>query len=181
MNFEINLISLTKPFFQHYQKVMGKTLISWEWKNLLRWNKKHYPSFLKGFKMIKITQILLRGESPTLKTIVASDAKISVFIISVEAIICLWSYNLYDCSFKQKCFNINCIRKISHQKNLHFKQKRKIEQSKDIFDWKWENDSAEAAETSFCNENVLGTNENFQSYWQNFFTIQKQLSLSYII
>ena len=39
--------------------------------------------------MIKITQILLRGESPTLKTIVASDAKISVFIISVEAIICL--------------------------------------------------------------------------------------------
>ena len=26
---------------------------------------------------------------------------------------------------------------------------------------------------SFCNKNVLGKNENLQTYWQNFFTIQK--------
>ena len=66
MNFEINIF-LIKPFFQHGQKVMGKTLISWEQQNLLRWNKKHDSSFLKGFQIIKIALILLRGESPTQK------------------------------------------------------------------------------------------------------------------
>ena len=36
MNFEINLISLIKPFFQHDQKLMTKTEISRERKKLLR-------------------------------------------------------------------------------------------------------------------------------------------------
>ena len=57
MNFEINLISLIKPFFQHDQKVMTKTEISRERKKLLRWNKKFYSSFLKGFQMKQITQV----------------------------------------------------------------------------------------------------------------------------
>ena len=33
------------------QKVKTKTWISWEWKELLRWNKKHFSSFLKGFQL----------------------------------------------------------------------------------------------------------------------------------
>ena len=31
----------------------------------------------------------------------------------------------------------------------------------------------ELAKISFCNKNVLGKNENLQTYWQNVFTIQK--------
>ena len=67
MNFEINLISLIKPFFQHDQKVITKTLISSEQKKLLRWNKKHYSWFLKDFQIKQITQAFVRGESPALK------------------------------------------------------------------------------------------------------------------
>ena len=46
------------------------------------------------------------------------------------------SLNLFlKYSYSSKCFTINCNRKISHQKNLHFKQnKTYIEQSEDIFD-----------------------------------------------
>ena len=50
MNFQINLIFLIKPFFLLDQKVMIKTYISWERKELLRWNDKHSISFLKGFQ-----------------------------------------------------------------------------------------------------------------------------------
>ena len=50
MNFEINLIFLIKPFFLHKQKIVTKTKISWERKELLRWNKKHFSSLLKGFQ-----------------------------------------------------------------------------------------------------------------------------------
>ena len=41
-------------------------LVSWEQKELLRWNKKHF-SFLKGLQSSKITQYFLEGEGPTLK------------------------------------------------------------------------------------------------------------------
>ena len=47
MYFEINLIFLIKSFFLHDQKVVTKTKTSWEQK-LLRWNKKHFSSFLEG-------------------------------------------------------------------------------------------------------------------------------------
>ena len=40
MDCEINLIFLIEPFFLHDQKVMTKTWIPWERKELLRWNKK---------------------------------------------------------------------------------------------------------------------------------------------
>ena len=49
LNCEINLIFLIKPFFLHGQKIKTKSWISWERKELLRWNKKHFSSFLKGF------------------------------------------------------------------------------------------------------------------------------------
>ena len=50
MDFEINLIFLIESFFLHDQKVMTKTKIPWEPKELLRWNKK----LLKGFQLSKI-------------------------------------------------------------------------------------------------------------------------------
>ena len=49
INFEINLVFLTKQFFLHDQKANTKIEISWEQKKFLRWNKKHFLSFLKGF------------------------------------------------------------------------------------------------------------------------------------
>ena len=52
MDFEINLIHPIELFFLHDQKVMSK--IPWEWKELLRWNKKHLSSFLKDFQLLKI-------------------------------------------------------------------------------------------------------------------------------
>ena len=50
MDFEVNLIVLLKPFFLNDQKVVTKTEIFWERKELLRWNKKHLLSLLKGFQ-----------------------------------------------------------------------------------------------------------------------------------
>ena len=58
MDFEINLIFLIEPFFLHEQKDMKKNWISWERKELLRWNKKHFSSFLKGFQLSKLSQTL---------------------------------------------------------------------------------------------------------------------------
>ena len=58
MDFEINLIFLIKPFFLQDQKVMAKTEISWERKELLRSNKKHFSSFLKCFQFPKIVSDL---------------------------------------------------------------------------------------------------------------------------
>ena len=64
MNFKVNLIFLIKLFFLHDQKVITKTLISWEQKELLRWNKKHFPSFLKGsFSQANNTSFFERWES----------------------------------------------------------------------------------------------------------------------
>ena len=56
MDFEINLILPIELFFLHDQKVMSK--IPWEWKELLRWNKKDLSSFLKGFQLLKIVSDL---------------------------------------------------------------------------------------------------------------------------
>ena len=50
INFAVKLIFLSKPFFLHDQKAVTKTQISSEWKELLRWNKKHFSSILKGFQ-----------------------------------------------------------------------------------------------------------------------------------
>ena len=37
-----------QAIFLHDRKVKAKSWISWEWKELLRWNKKHFSSFLKA-------------------------------------------------------------------------------------------------------------------------------------
>ena len=49
IKFEINLISWNKSFF-----CMTKNSVSWEQKELLRWNKMYFSSFLKGFQLRKI-------------------------------------------------------------------------------------------------------------------------------
>ena len=49
MNFEVNLIFLINLFFLNDQRVMTKTWISWERKELLRWNRKHFSSFFHHF------------------------------------------------------------------------------------------------------------------------------------
>ena len=67
INFEFNLIFLIKPFFLQGQKVKTKSWISWERIELLRWNKKHFSSFSKGFHLKQIKHFFLEGESPTLK------------------------------------------------------------------------------------------------------------------
>ena len=50
----------------HDQKVIIKVWISWEWKELLGWNRKHSSSFLKGFQWKKVT-VFLEDESVTLR------------------------------------------------------------------------------------------------------------------
>ena len=45
----VNFIFLIKPLFSTWPKSQDKNLISSWWKELLRWNKKHFSSFLKGF------------------------------------------------------------------------------------------------------------------------------------
>ena len=59
MNFDVNLIFLNSLFFLHEQNVLTKTFISWEQKKLLRQNKKHFSSFLKGFS-VEDAQICLK-------------------------------------------------------------------------------------------------------------------------
>ena len=50
MNFEVSLIDLIKPFFLHDQNVLKKSQISWERKELLRWNEKYFSSFILSSK-----------------------------------------------------------------------------------------------------------------------------------
>ena len=68
LNFEMNLVFLTKPFFLHDQKVMIKISIPWERKELLRWNKKHSSSYVKVFQWSKELNFL-ECESPTVRKI----------------------------------------------------------------------------------------------------------------
>ena len=42
--------------FLHDQKVKTKVWISWEHKEFLRWNKKHFSSFLKSLSCQKLSQ-----------------------------------------------------------------------------------------------------------------------------
>ena len=58
MDFEINLIFLVESFFPHDQDIMTKTYTSSEQEELLRWNKKHFSSLLKGFQLSKIVSDL---------------------------------------------------------------------------------------------------------------------------
>ena len=55
-----NAIFLIKPFFINDQKVNTKIKLSWERKELLRWNKKQFSS------LNRIKQFFLEGESPTI-------------------------------------------------------------------------------------------------------------------
>ena len=48
INFETNHIFLIKLFL-HDQKIMRKITVSWERKELLRWNKKHFSLIWKDF------------------------------------------------------------------------------------------------------------------------------------
>ena len=66
MDFEIKLIFLIKPGFLTWPKSQGKTQISWERKELLRWNKKH---FSRAFKEANNT-IFLEVENPTLRELI---------------------------------------------------------------------------------------------------------------
>ena len=54
MDFEINLIFLIKPFCYMTKKSRQKFKYLENEKSFLRWNKKHFSSFLKGFQMTKI-------------------------------------------------------------------------------------------------------------------------------
>ena len=65
-NFEINLAFLFKPLFLNDQKVKTKLEISWERKELLRWNKKHFLSFLKSFHWSKWKFAPCRSREPSL-------------------------------------------------------------------------------------------------------------------
>ena len=58
INFEINLVLLIKPFCYTTWKVKTRSKISWERKELLRWNKKHFSSLLKGFQLPKVVSDL---------------------------------------------------------------------------------------------------------------------------
>ena len=51
-----------KSFFLHDQKFKTKVYISWEQKEPLRWNKKHFKGLL-----LKQIRHIFEGESPTLK------------------------------------------------------------------------------------------------------------------
>ena len=53
MKFQINLIFLIKPFLLYDQKVKIKNLNILRTKCLLRWNKKHFSSFVKEFHWSK--------------------------------------------------------------------------------------------------------------------------------
>ena len=66
MNFDANLIFLIKPVFLHDQKVVIKTLVPWERKELLRWNKNLqsiFHHFQKAFNQANNTNFSGRWES----------------------------------------------------------------------------------------------------------------------
>ena len=91
-NFEINLIFLINSFLLHDQNVKTKTWISWEQKDLLRWNKMHFSSFLKDFHWSnKEIFFFLEGESPTLIYSIISfnrdlEGRIQILVLKKRAI-----------------------------------------------------------------------------------------------
>ena len=72
--------------------------------------------------------------------------------------------------FSSSALLYTCIKRISHQKSCISNKMKHIEQSKDIFVWKQENDPAQLAEISFRNKNVLGKKENLLT---KYFEVQK--------
>ena len=54
INFKTNLTFLIKPFLYMTKNARQKLKISWERKELLRWNKKHFLLFLSNFQLPKI-------------------------------------------------------------------------------------------------------------------------------
>ena len=50
-HFEINLSFTIKSFSYMTKNFRRKMKISWEWKELLTWNKKHFSSLLKSFHL----------------------------------------------------------------------------------------------------------------------------------
>ena len=63
MHFEGNFIFLIKPFFLQDQNVVTKSETFWERNQLLRQDKKHFSSFLKGFQSSKYHKVFGRWES----------------------------------------------------------------------------------------------------------------------
>ena len=91
INFDVNLIFLIKPFFLHDQKVMTKTQVFWERKKLLRWNKKHFSSFIRAFSQANNTYFF-RGWESDFKGVI------------------LWCYVLYYFLFSK----MNLLHNLSH-------------------------------------------------------------------
>ena len=52
INFQTNISN--QAVFLHYQKLKTKIYISCKRKEILRWNKKHFSPFLKGFQSPKV-------------------------------------------------------------------------------------------------------------------------------
>ena len=69
IKFKLTDLSNQAVLINHDQKVVTKTQISCERKELLRWNKKHFLSLLKGFQSSKEHKFFLEGDSPTLKNL----------------------------------------------------------------------------------------------------------------
>ena len=71
----------------HGKKVNTKFKYLEDEKELLRWNKKHFSTFLKGFYLKQIKQFFLEGESPTLKWVFLKTQQISQENTFLESIL----------------------------------------------------------------------------------------------
>ena len=89
IDFEINISFLVKPFFT-WPKKSGQLLI---------WNKKHFPSFLKGFLLKQIKATFLKGESLNLR---------KIFLISDQ---CCKLDRKHNCSSKHLKFSTSSNKK----------------------------------------------------------------------
>ena len=74
INFEINLVFLIKPFF--YMTENSRKKIKYvENRKILRWNKKHFLSFLKSFQLCAFNEITYFWEEIKLIVIVFGQIK----------------------------------------------------------------------------------------------------------
>ena len=71
----------------HGKKVNTKFKYLEDEKELLRWNKKHFSTFLKGFYLKQIKQFFLEGESPTLTWVFLKTQQISQENTFLESIL----------------------------------------------------------------------------------------------
>ena len=72
---------LNQAVFLHDQKVKTKILIFWEGKELSRWNKNQFSSFLKGFQWSKIVSDFWVRFSLLINEIISTFVKRSGFEI----------------------------------------------------------------------------------------------------